>query len=266
MLSQTFPTSSATATTPAGLSTLEKLRFRYRATKARYRDERLELAALTQALRPDDIAIDIGAYKGSYLPSLSHAVPQGQVVAFEPQAALAHYLQIACSSIGLHNVRVEAAGVSSSNSSQILSVPGQGAPSPGATLESRSPDQEACTTETVPVIRLDDYFAGVTASIGAIKVDVEGHELSVLKGAHDLITRHRPVILCECEARHHKSGDIWPVLDAFGALGYSGRFACRGQWLPLSRFRPEIHQERVGPRYWDHPDYCNNFLFRSKSD
>ena len=84
-----------------------KWRFIYRGLKARYRDQRLELRALTQTLRSTDIAIDVGANKGSYLWSLSKAVPRGRVVAFEPQPLLADYLRQACQRAGLTNVQVE---------------------------------------------------------------------------------------------------------------------------------------------------------------
>ena len=73
-----------------------QLRFLYRGLRARLRDERAEIAALTGAIRPGDVAVDVGAHKGSFLPSLSWAAGPGKVVAFEPQPVLAEYLFRAC--------------------------------------------------------------------------------------------------------------------------------------------------------------------------
>jgi hypothetical protein len=35
----------------------------------------------------------------------------------------------------------------------------------------------------------------------------------------------------------------------------------RKNLLPISEFDPVIHQRQVGERYWDQPDYFNNFVF-----
>ena len=52
----------------------------------------------------------------------------------------------------------------------------------------------------VPVKRLDDLHLD---QVGLIKIDVEGHELAVLRGAADTLTRNRPAVLAEAEERHH---------------------------------------------------------------
>jgi len=51
--------------------TRESLRFRLRALKARFRDQTAEFAIIRRHLRPGDIACDIGANKGSFIPWLS---------------------------------------------------------------------------------------------------------------------------------------------------------------------------------------------------
>jgi hypothetical protein len=42
--------------------------------------------------------------------------------------------------------------------------------------------------------RLDDIYTGVPSFV---KIDVEGHELQVLKGAEETIKKHKPVLLVE---------------------------------------------------------------------
>ena len=53
----------------------KSLRFLYRGLKAQYRDQKIEIQLLTKHLKPNQTVLDIGANKGSYLPSLSRAVP-----------------------------------------------------------------------------------------------------------------------------------------------------------------------------------------------
>lgn len=194
-------------------------RFIYRGLKYRYRDQRYEIKALISSLSPNGIAVDVGANKGGYLWSLSHAVSKGRVVAFEPQLVLANYLKKTCVSAGLNNVVVECLGVSYYSGSLTLAVPVGGSSSPGASFEATALERESCNLFDVPTCSLDDYFASETRRIGAIKIDVEGHELSVLQGARKVIAQHSPLIVCECENRHAKNG-VNRLFDFFREQGY----------------------------------------------
>lgn len=236
--------------------------FIYRGLKARYRDQRAELKALLAALDPADVVVDIGAHKGSYLWSLSRAVPQGRAVAFEPQPQLADYLLRACRAAGLNNVVVEAAGVSDRSGVLKLAIPGEGAHSPGASFEAAVREREACRIIEVPTASLDEYFSDEASKIGAIKIDVEGHELRVLHGAAGVIDAHRPTILCECEERHAGEDHVAAVVDFMAGRNYRGFFVERSKLRPVAEFDLRIHQKQEGDRFWDAPGYCNNFLFK----
>jgi len=52
----------------------------------------------------------------------------------------------------------------------------------------------------VPVRRLDDYVTETTLDrVDVIKIDVEGGELSALRGAEQTLRRFRPLVMCEIE-------------------------------------------------------------------
>ncbi|MDF1577955.1 MAG: FkbM family methyltransferase [Desulfobulbales bacterium] len=237
-----------------------KFRFLYRGLKARFHDERAEIASLVKALGSAEIAVDVGANKGSYLPSLSRAVPEGLVVAFEPQPHLAEYLKLACASAGITNVIVEPVGVSEKKGILTLAIPGDADSSPGASFEQAVKERESCRTVDVPVYTLDEYFGQEQRRIGAIKIDAEGHELSVLRGAENILGKHHPLVVCECESRHMTHGSVETVLEYFHSLSYGGFFVHRSRLVPISEFKADIHQSEVGERFWDHKDYCNNFI------
>ena len=50
---------------------------------------------------------------------------------------------------------------------------------------------------TVPIGTIDDRLGGLTQPVSVVKIDTEGHELEVLKGAGDLLNKHRPAMLME---------------------------------------------------------------------
>ncbi|HSS43840.1 MAG TPA: FkbM family methyltransferase [Thermoanaerobaculia bacterium] len=241
-----------------------KARFLYRAFKARYRDQRLEILAATASLQAADTAVDVGAHKGAYLFWLRRAVGvAGKVFAYEPQPTLARYLQSVCSLMEWGNVFVRDCAISDSAGIKTLHVPGS-RDSPGASLERAVLDTTACHSYECHTDTIDHQLREA-GRIAFLKVDVEGHELRVFRGATETLSRHRPVILFECEARHLSSHSMQDVFGFLEGFGYQGSFFSPRGLLPLDDFDPEVHQRRDGERFWDAPGYCNNFLFQTAS-
>lgn len=229
-----------------------KARFLWRAFRARYRDQAAELAAIRRNLGPDDVACDVGANKGSYLYWMSRWA--GKVVAFEPQPGLADYLSRACRSLGLSNVTVERSGVSDVSGTRNLYVPSEN--SPEASLVCHADARSI----PISVVALDDYF-GPAERVALLKIDVEGGELDVLKGAERILRQHRPVLLLECEQRHLSQGTVADCLQYLAGLGYEGSFFDQGRSVPVANFDPAVHQSMAGDQFWTAPTYCNNFVF-----
>ena len=238
-----------------------KARFLYRAFKARYRNERMEIRTALSVLKSGEVAVDVGANKGAYLYWLRRAVGvEGRVFAYEPQHGLANYLHSVCAAMRWSNVFVRECALSESAGIGRLHVPDRD-DSPAATLERPATGTGASHSCACEIDTLDHQLQ-TTDRVAFLKVDVEGHELNVFRGGVETLTRHRPIILFECEARHltrHSMQDVFGFLESFG---YYGSFFCQGSLRPLSEFDPKLHQRRDSERFWDEPDYCNNFLFQ----
>lgn len=237
----------------------KSIRLRVRALKARFRDQKAEFEVIRQHLRPGDIACDIGAHKGAFTFWLSRWCRDGRVVAFEPQPELARALANVCQSIGLSNVNVIAKGVYSRSGNRDLFVP-EGH-QPGASFTQMAKEAKSFMTFNVPVVTLDEYF-DASDRIALLKVDVEGAEFEVLKGAERILRQHAPLLVFECENRHLAFGNMERLFSYLKGLGYEGSFVCRGWLLPISEFAAAIHQRQDGERFWKSKDYCNNFIFR----
>lgn len=238
------------------------LRLIARGLKAKYKHEVQEIKALVGRLQKNDIAIDVGANKGGYLWSLSRAVPLGKVFAFEPQPIFFYYLKKVCPKAGLNNVQIEPFGLSDRAGVFTLAIPGSDPTSPAASFEDAVKTREPHQSYEVQVTTLDSYFENIAGHVGAIKIDVEGHELAVLRGGLNLLKKHKPVIVCESENRHITHGTVVDVLKFITDLGYEGWFIRQDRLLPLSEFDPLIHQSQLGDHYWESPSYCNNFIFK----
>lgn len=244
---------------PNACFTAEGIRFQIRALKARFRDQKAEFEIIRQHLRPGDIACDIGANKGSFTYWLSRWCGEGRVIAFEPQPELAQRLSNNCRLAGLRNVKVEAKAVYSHSGDQDLFVPKGHAP--GASLNRKALEAEEVATMSVPLVSLDDYF-DARDKVRLLKIDAEGAEFEILKGAERILQQHAPLLVFECENRHLTQGSVEDVFSWLAGLGYEGSFVHHNQLFPVAEFDAAVHQRQSGEYFWKSKDYCNNFVFR----
>jgi len=150
----------------------------------------------------DGIVLDIGANLGSYVEPLAKQHPQLQFEVFEPQRIV--YYQL-CANIFLNRLsNVYAHNVGLSNEQRITSyvLPNYAEETNiGAfsiDFNTRAKDYEVKTqgyTERMIIIPLDSMQY---EKVRLIKIDVEGHEFSVLLGAeHTLRENNYPPIIFE---------------------------------------------------------------------
>src|SRR4029077_4651977 len=134
-------------------------------------------------------------------------------VAFEPNPRLAALIEQKSRSGGL-SIRVHACALSDRLDEVRLSIPViDGVEYDAlATIEDANQFRGAEIKHfLVPCRRLDDFELD---PVGAIKIDAEGHELAVLRGARSLIARDRPNFMVEVEDRH-KPGAVDQVKRFF---------------------------------------------------
>jgi FkbM family methyltransferase len=150
-------------------------------------EPREELFALAY-LRPGDVAVDVGANIGIFSALMGST--GAHVIAFEPGDRSRRDLE---RTIGLNRamtIIVVPVALSDQNGEMGLTTD----------LESSNHLVGPChgeSFELVSVMRLDDYLAKNPAVVTFIKIDAEGFDLEVLKGAERLLADQRPVLLVE---------------------------------------------------------------------
>ncbi|HUF75829.1 MAG TPA: FkbM family methyltransferase [Longimicrobiales bacterium] len=235
---------------------LRRAELAYRARRYRRRVDPHEIRWMGAALRPGDLAVDVGAHKGGYLYAMRSAVgATGAVIAFEPQPELASYLSRCVRDFGWSNVTVVERALSSAPGERTLWRPTDAA-SPAASLEGASlpPAPRALRVETDT---LDGALARLQPGrpLRLLKCDVEGHELDVFLGAAETLSAHRPLILVESETRHAPDRSVRDVFEHLERLGYRGSFFWQGERQAVAAFDVERHQIQ-GRR-----PYVNSFVF-----
>jgi FkbM family methyltransferase len=76
---------------------------------------------------------------------------------------------------------------------------------------------ESLIKKSVPTITIDSLLFD---DVRIIKIDVEGHEINVIKGAINTIVKCRPIIICEIEQRHNKDDSVIDVFMELIKLDY----------------------------------------------
>jgi FkbM family methyltransferase len=147
-----------------------------------------EYQAFRAAVRPGMTALDVGANVGAYSLLLGLWVgQQGAVFAFEPSPVIHDGLRRHIHLNGLDQivkpVRAAVGAASSTARFVIESTAGEG-------RLATSADSQAPTVD-VPVTTIDEHCARERLTPDFIKIDVEGAELDVLRGARDTIRRTR---------------------------------------------------------------------------
>lgn len=162
-------------------------------------------------------ALDIGAWWGPWTYRLSRRVRF--VETFEPNPVLADALRRSVRA----NVTVHEVAASDATQQTTLSLPHAGLGSEGTgTVHA---EIEAAVRYEVDAVPIDDFgFDNVVL----VKIDVEGHELQVLTGAHRLLEQHSPVLVVEMDSR---LGELAPTSDFLADHGYRGRWLRDGRWI-----------------------------------
>ncbi len=168
------------------------------------------------------IVLDIGANIGCHTCLLARLAYPGRVIAFEPMPwprqkllrniALNELRNVTVEGFALTDREVEAVPVHFRSSWQLDSRT-------GISRENCA----SCGPAIVDFSTLDDYVAeNNVESIGLIKLDVDGYEAKVLRGAQMTLEAHRPILVMEfCHYSLEAVGDRLSDLIGFlNAAGY----------------------------------------------
>jgi FkbM family methyltransferase len=212
--------------------------------------------------------LDIGAHVGLLTLPFA-ALPESRVLAFEPLPSAFARLRAAAGTLPNVTLRQEALGDHRGEATLTLPVL-DGVPQEqwASTAKGYAGFGDRVTEQrcTVPVRRLDEF--GLRDLTG-VKLDAEGAEYEILRGAHETLLRCRPVLSIELEERH-RTGCTYSVPAYLDALGYDAWFELRDEWRPMSLFdRASMQRASPNPAVFEASDpyvFVFYFLPREQAD
>ncbi len=196
--------------------------------KAKYRaKERSRVQVLSRYIPEGGVVLDVGAHFGYFAKEFARLHGGScTVYAFEPMEYTLGILKSVTKS--MPNIELCERALSDSNNIVDLYIPVKKQRKIGPGLSHLGKETERdYIVQPVETIRLDDYIEEKKVPrVDFIKIDVEGAELLVLKGAASTISKYRPAIYAEVNDEYTKrlgygASDIFKYLEAHG---YSASF------------------------------------------
>lgn len=194
--------------------------------------------------KQEGIFIDVGANIGAITIPLAKKRPEITFICFEPNPDIFKELK---SNISLNNLKNVIAlpllcGEQSDSKMDFYALNyDNGNNNMGMSSSNKLNDNLNYDLIQVSSIKIDDLIKDQFPQLPIIgmKIDVEGHEYSVLKGSYEIIKNHRPFLLCEFESYHHedKSKAISELLNFYQNLDY----AIYGANFYAFNFKPRVH-------------------------
>ncbi len=187
-----------------------------------------ELQLLKKIIIPETDTIDIGVYRGVY--SYEMAKYSKMVHAFEPNPIIFKDIELNLGKI-IKNINLYNFALSDKENKVLLKVPIRNKnydksnyeeyfQMGRATIHEKNVMGDIETFE-IKSKKLDNFT--FSNRISFIKIDVEGHEMSVIKGAENTIKQYKPTLLVEIEEKHSKQ-KVLDSINYINSLGYESFF------------------------------------------
>lgn len=194
------------------------------------------------------VFLDVGAYFGWYALNVARERPRARVIAFEPVPSSQALLEENRARNRLPNVRLARAAVGAEAGEAEMELP----PTANGGSARLAAGDGAAERRRVPVTTLDATVeAQGLVRVDLVKIDVEGAEVEVLRGAAETLRRHRPRLLVELNptalrARGAEPAELLARLDELGYASWEvGRRGMLTPFGPDGLSRPELERGYV---------------------
>ena len=193
----------------------------------RNKDEN-EIELLERFIKPGTDSIDVGVYRGVYSYEMSKY--SKNVHSFEPNPIIFEYINKNLKKI-INNIFLYNYALSNKNQVIDLKVPIRNEKYNRENFEEfyelgRATIHQENTFKMyekfqITSKKIDEF--NFKNNISFIKIDVEGHELEVIKGGEEIISKNKPILLVEIEERYSQN-KVSDTINYINKLGYISHY------------------------------------------
>jgi FkbM family methyltransferase len=171
-----------------------------------------------ETLKKGDTVLDIGGHIGLFAVFTAHLVgSEGKVFSFEPTPLTRGVLQEV---VGLNDcsdiVEVRPEAVSAKSGETVFFDTGDDISNANSLVRTERSKREIL----VKITSVDEFVAERNLTVSCLKIDVEGAELDVLRGARETFLTHRPAARLGLHPpfitqNEHSLGEIWDTIQEY---------------------------------------------------
>ena len=206
----------------------ESFLFKRRLERSIKNKDENEIELLERFIEPGTDSIDVGVYRGVYSYEMSKY--SKNVHSFEPNPIIFEYINKNLKKI-INNIFLYNYALSNKNQVIDLKVPIRNEKYNRENFEEfyelgRATIHQENTFKRyekfqITSKKIDEF--NFKNNISFIKIDVEGHELEVIKGGEEIISKNKPILLVEIEERHSQS-KVSDTINYINKLGYISHY------------------------------------------
>jgi len=181
---------------------------------------------LLDIVKPGSTVVEIGANYGYFALLLGHAVgPEGKVYAFEANPVVYKYFTKSIALNDMQNVIIPkniAISDQPRNTYIVYNTADIGTGYIINELENLGKLQAPWVYKDIGAVTLSAALPSEVSEVDLLRMDIEGSEFLVIKGAHDLIEKNpNMVIMMEWDLRYlQRYGNVRELVDFFSKHGY----------------------------------------------
>ena len=206
-------------------------------------------SVVERLLRPGDVVVDAGANIGYVSMLLARWVgPTGRVYSFEPMPETYAFLRHNMASLGLRQVEALHLALSSQQGEGRMTVPDYPDGGPNFYEAHLLAEAGGDGAVSVAVRRLDDVLAREPRPVAFMKIDVEGHEWELARGAERRLVQDRPALFVELSGPPCGDGPAGRLARHLHELGYGA------WWLDGGALKPVAEGDRPVDAFFLTPD------------
>ena len=206
----------------------ESFLFKRRLERSIKNKDENEIELLERFIEPGTDSIDVGVYRGVYSYEMSKY--SKNVHSFEPNPIIFEYINKNLKKI-INNIFLYNYALSNKNEVIDLKVPIRNDKYNRENFEEfyelgRATIHQENTFKMyekfqITSKKIDEF--NFKNNISFIKIDVEGHELEVIKGGEEIISKNKPILLVEIEERYSQN-KVSDTINYINKLGYISHY------------------------------------------
>ncbi len=170
-------------------------------------------------LKVDGLIVDVGGGKGTTALMFADALRNAQVIVYEPLSA--NYKDILSRTAKFSNIKVINKALGSIPKTDTIHVTNN--INSSSILKIKNDIQEvklkemlsSNKTETIEIVKLDDELTNITNGINILKIDTQGFELEVLKGAVKTLPNVKIIIIEVANHSFYENAPKYYEIDEF---------------------------------------------------